>query len=96
MIVTVTPNPSIDRTLHIPALERGQLIRAQRATVEAGGKGINVARILDVVDDETRQLGNRRGRGNCMRRGDEQSENQPLQPALDEASLVRRNGSHEA
>ncbi|HEV8280837.1 MAG TPA: hypothetical protein VGQ02_03190, partial [Candidatus Limnocylindrales bacterium] len=46
MIVTVTPNPSIDRTLRIPPLERGAMIRASSATAEAGGKGINVSRAL--------------------------------------------------
>jgi 1-phosphofructokinase len=46
VIVTVTPNPSIDRTLRIPPLARGQVIRAVSATAEAGGKGINVARAL--------------------------------------------------
>ena len=46
MIVTVTPNPSIDRTIHIDRLERGALIRAGAATSEAAGKGLNVARDL--------------------------------------------------
>ncbi|HYN69484.1 MAG TPA: 1-phosphofructokinase, partial [Candidatus Eisenbacteria bacterium] len=46
MIVTVTPNPSIDRTIHIDRLERGALIRAGVATSEAAGKGLNVARAL--------------------------------------------------
>jgi 1-phosphofructokinase len=46
MIVTVTPNPSIDRTLRIPSIVRGGLIRALSATAEAGGKGINVSRAL--------------------------------------------------
>jgi 1-phosphofructokinase len=46
LIVTVTPNPSIDRTLRIPPLERGTMIRASSATAEAGGKGINVSRAL--------------------------------------------------
>ena len=43
MIVTVTPNPSIDRTLEIDRLERGALVRARRATAEAAGKGVNVS-----------------------------------------------------
>jgi 1-phosphofructokinase len=43
VIVTVTPNPSIDRTLEIDRLERGGLMRARRSTAEAAGKGVNVS-----------------------------------------------------
>lgn len=47
MIVTVTPNPSIDRTLTLPApLARGAVQRVSAATSEPGGKGVNVARAL--------------------------------------------------
>jgi len=46
MIVTVTPNPGLDRTIEVPRLRRGELHRVRRATVEPGGKGINVARVL--------------------------------------------------
>ena len=46
MIVTVTPNPSIDRTLRVPPLERGAVIRASASVSEAGGKGLNVSRAL--------------------------------------------------
>jgi 1-phosphofructokinase family hexose kinase len=46
VIVTVTPNPSIDRTLEVPAVRRGEVIRVRSATSEAGGKGINVSRAL--------------------------------------------------
>jgi 1-phosphofructokinase len=48
MIVTVTPNPSIDRTLVIPPLVRGGLVRARSVSAEAGGKGINVSRVLAI------------------------------------------------
>jgi 1-phosphofructokinase len=53
LIVTVTPNPSIDRTLRIPPLDRGAMIRASSATAEAGGKGINVSRALATAGVET-------------------------------------------
>jgi 1-phosphofructokinase len=46
MIVTVTPNPGLDRTIEVPRLRPGELHRVRRATVEPGGKGINVARVL--------------------------------------------------
>jgi 1-phosphofructokinase len=46
VIVTVTPNPSIDRTLEVPAVRRGEVIRVRAASSEAGGKGINVSRAL--------------------------------------------------
>lgn len=53
MIVTVTPNPSIDRTLRIPPLQRGAVVRAMSATAEPGGKGINVSRALASEGVET-------------------------------------------
>lgn len=47
MIITLTANPSLDRTVTLGApLQRGDVQRAQQATVEPGGKGINVARVL--------------------------------------------------
>jgi len=47
MIVTVTPNPSIDRTVTLPAtLVRGAVHRIGSASSEPGGKGVNVARAL--------------------------------------------------
>lgn len=46
MIVTVTPNPSLDRTLEVDALTRGEVHRARPARLDAGGKGVNVSRAL--------------------------------------------------
>jgi 1-phosphofructokinase len=53
MIVTVTPNPSIDRTVRIPGIVRGGVIRAQSGSAEAGGKGINVSRSLAAEGHQT-------------------------------------------
>ena len=46
MIVTVTANPSLDRTVQVRKLVRGGLNRASSIRVDPGGKGINVARAL--------------------------------------------------
>ena len=46
MIVTVTLNAALDRTLTVPHFLRGQRHRASQVLTLAGGKGINVARAL--------------------------------------------------
>lgn len=46
MIVTVTPNPSLDRTLQVDELRPGHVHRAVTARTDPGGKGVNVARAL--------------------------------------------------
>ncbi len=46
MIVTVTPNPSVDRTLFIGALARGQVTRATHSLAEPSGKGVNISLAL--------------------------------------------------
>jgi 1-phosphofructokinase len=46
MIVTVTPNPSIDRSLQVDSLEVGEVVRARRSWSEPSGKGVNVALAL--------------------------------------------------
>src|SRR5207237_1600403 len=46
LIVTVTLNAAIDRTLQVPNFQRGQRHRASESLTLAGGKGINVARAL--------------------------------------------------
>jgi 1-phosphofructokinase len=46
VIVTVTLNPSLDRTLEVDSLERGAVLRTSGPTLEAGGKGVNVTRAL--------------------------------------------------
>ena len=46
MIVTLTANPSVDRTIEVAKLRRGGVNRARANRVDAGGKGVNVARAL--------------------------------------------------
>ena len=47
MILTLTPNPSLDRTVSLPGpLQRGAVQRLTGVVMEPGGKGVNVARVL--------------------------------------------------
>jgi 1-phosphofructokinase family hexose kinase len=50
LIVTVTLNAALDRTLTVPNFQRGQRHRASGGLTLAGGKGINVARALKRLD----------------------------------------------
>jgi 1-phosphofructokinase len=56
MIVTVTPNPSVDRTYRLGALRSGTVNRARSVTVEASGKGVNVSRVLARLGTRTRMV----------------------------------------
>jgi len=45
MIVTLTPNPSVDRTVTLSGdLVRGAVLRADSVTAQSGGKGVNISR----------------------------------------------------
>src|SRR5258708_24783985 len=46
MIITLTLNPSLDRTIQVERLTRGAMIRATSARLDPGGKGVNVCRAL--------------------------------------------------
>jgi 1-phosphofructokinase/tagatose 6-phosphate kinase len=50
MIVTVTMNAALDRTLTVPNFQPGQRHRASGWLTLAGGKGINIARALKRLD----------------------------------------------
>lgn len=53
MIVTLTANPSLDRTVTLPApLRVGDVQTADSAREDAGGKGINVARAIAAAGEQ--------------------------------------------
>ncbi|NGO41193.1 1-phosphofructokinase [Streptomyces ureilyticus] len=53
MILTVTPNPSLDRTYEVPSLDRGEVIRATGERMDPGGKGVNVSRAVTAAGRRT-------------------------------------------
>jgi len=57
VIVTVTPNPALDVTYRVPELRPGQVHRVGDVLVRAGGKGINVARVLQQLGEPCAAVG---------------------------------------
>lgn len=53
MIITVTPNPSVDRTIEVADLLRGKVHRATSTRMDPGGKGINVSRAVHAHGGDT-------------------------------------------
>ncbi|MGW4770831.1 1-phosphofructokinase [Nocardia sp. NPDC004278] len=54
MIVTLTANPSIDRTVSLPEpLRRGAVHRAETVLSQPGGKGVNVSRVIAAAGVDT-------------------------------------------
>ena len=82
MIVTLTANPSIDRTINLTGpLQRGAVHRASAATSHPGGKGVNVSRVVTAAGK--RSIAALPG-----------NPGEPILLALDEAGIDHRGISH--
>ncbi len=57
MIITLTLNPALDRTMTIDTLRVGELNRINQVQVDGGGKGINVSKALAKLGIESRAMG---------------------------------------
>jgi 1-phosphofructokinase family hexose kinase len=55
-VLTVTLNPSIDRTIALSSLSVGEINRAQEITLHPGGKGVNVSRAARAFGVDTHAL----------------------------------------
>lgn len=56
MILTVTPNPCVDKTVFIDELKVGAFMRSPKCTCIPGGKGTNVSRAVNALGRPTRPL----------------------------------------
>ncbi|XEC95664.1 1-phosphofructokinase [Paenibacillus tarimensis] len=56
-VITVTLNPALDKTVTIEQFEYGGLNRIKEMRTDAGGKGINVAKVLRNFGSEVTALG---------------------------------------
>lgn len=57
MIITVTLNPSLDRSLTVPRITFGGVLRATGSRLDWGGKGFNVSRALQALGAESVAMG---------------------------------------
>lgn len=57
LVITVTLNPALDKTVTIEGLEVGGLNRVDDIRVDAGGKGINVAKVLKGFNENVTAVG---------------------------------------
>jgi 1-phosphofructokinase family hexose kinase len=57
MIYTLTPNPSVDRSIIIPEIRFNTVLRSQSVRLDWGGKGFNVSRALQQMGVETIAMG---------------------------------------
>lgn len=62
MLLSVTSNPTIDRTLYVPHLTVGTVHRTTAVHLAAGGKGLNVSRAARVLGYEVLATGPLAGR----------------------------------
>lgn len=56
-MLIATPNLTVDRTVRLSRLEPGRVMRPEQAVVTAGGKGLNVARVLAALGSQAELLG---------------------------------------
>jgi 1-phosphofructokinase family hexose kinase len=57
MIITVTPNPALDRTLTVPAIVFDEMVRASDSRLDLDGKGVNVSKALRALGATTVMMG---------------------------------------
>lgn len=57
MIITVTANPALDKTAEISHMRVGGLNRLNNLTIDAGGKGINVSKMIHALNGHSLATG---------------------------------------
>ena len=57
MIITVTPNPALDRTLTVPEIVFDDMVRTSHSRLDLDGKGVNVSKALRSLGTATMMLG---------------------------------------
>lgn len=66
MIITITLNPALDKTVEVHDLTLGGVNRISSARIDAGGKGINVSKVLKGLGGKSRAMGILAGRNGAI------------------------------
>ncbi|MGF7145860.1 1-phosphofructokinase [Anaerotaenia torta] len=66
MIITVTMNPAVDKTVDLEQMHHGGLNRVKNVIMDAGGKGINVSKTIQELGGETVATGFVGGSGGLL------------------------------
>jgi 1-phosphofructokinase len=61
VILTLTPNPTIDRTIFVRNFSLGAIVRGERETIAPSGKGVDASLVIHELDGDTVALGLRAG-----------------------------------
>lgn len=57
LIVTVTLNPALDKTVTLPMFQIGQVNRVEKMRLDPGGKGINVSKTIQALGGKSIAMG---------------------------------------
>lgn len=57
LILTITLNPSIDRSYYLEGFEKGKVVRAENIQYTPGGKGLNVTKVAKTFNDSVLATG---------------------------------------
>lgn len=57
MILTVTLNPAVDKTIYINNFKSGEVNKVEYSVKDPGGKGINVSKVIHNLDCKTTSMG---------------------------------------
>ena len=62
MILTITPNPTLDRAVFVPHFRLGAIVRGEREVLVPSGKGVDVSLVLHTLGHPTLASGLQAGR----------------------------------
>jgi 6-phosphofructokinase 2 len=69
MILTLTPNPTIDRVVFVRNFELGTVVRAEREIVTPSGKGVDASLVIHELGGDTVALGLKAGLNGRLHEG---------------------------